>query len=87
MQTLKRKEIVDGREYVIFYDPSFEFYEKYDVTGLISPIVCAHCLEVYDLTAVKTVHRFADCTVFRCPHCDQLVDDRQYKSIIDFKRI
>lgn len=37
---------------------------------------CNHCRGVYDLGSVEVIARYTDCSVWRCPHCDALVDDR-----------
>lgn len=46
------------------------------VGKMLSPVRCRHCATVYDLTAVVIVDRRADCSVWHCPGCQVLVDDR-----------
>jgi hypothetical protein len=43
---------------------------------MLSPVRCRHCGKVYDLTAVTVVDERADCSVWHCPGCQVLVDDR-----------
>jgi hypothetical protein len=52
--------------------------------GMIKPVQCNHCGEVYDLINTKVIHRYSDCTTFKTPCCDVLSDDRTYKSSPDF---
>ena len=49
---------------------------KVDTSGMLSPVRCNHCGEVYDLCAGKPVARYADCTVYITPCCNRQVDDR-----------
>lgn len=53
----------------------------------MAPVQCTHCSEIYDLTKVETVHRYADCTVFLTPCCRRTVDDRKWKSLPDFREM
>lgn len=46
------------------------------VAGMGSPVCCTFCGQVYDLQAVVVTQRYADCSMFRSPCCDRLVDDR-----------
>lgn len=64
----------------------FGTFSTFNIKGMISPVICS-CGKVYDLTTVKVVHRYADCTQFRTPCCKKLADDREYKSMPDFERI
>jgi len=54
---------------------------------MISPGRCSFCGGIYDLTMVKPIHRYADCTLYRTPCCNKLADDREWKSLADFRRI
>jgi hypothetical protein len=47
-----------------------------DVRGMTSPVRCARCRGVYDMGRVTIASRYVDCTTWRTPCCDQLVDDR-----------
>ncbi len=44
--------------------------------GMLAPVSCDFCGEVYDSAAVEVVARYADCSTWRSPCCDRLVDDR-----------
>lgn len=37
---------------------------------------CLHCGHVHDAANVTVVQRYTDCSVWRCPGCDVLIDDR-----------
>ena len=54
---------------------------------MISPVRCTYCGKVYDLADVETIARYADATVFRSPCCKRQVDDREWKSLPDFRRM
>lgn len=59
-----------------------------ELSKMISPVKCNHCGKVYDLTAAKVNHRFADCDQFTTPCCDyKFADTRTYKSFPDFTNI
>jgi len=57
-----------------------------ETKGMISPVVCTHCGEIYDLTEAKVIHRYSDCTLFTTPCCGRQADDRQWKGMPDFTR-
>lgn len=69
----------------------FVFPEDHaDTSGMRSPVRCTHCRGVYDLAAVKVTARYTDCSMWRSPCCDQLVDDRGetgWKSRADYVRL
>ncbi len=46
------------------------------VAGMGQPVRCGHCSRVYDLGKVTVVARYTDCSMWRCPGCSLLVDDR-----------
>lgn len=46
--------------------------------GMAHPAVCRHCAYLHDAGLSKTVHRYTDCSVWRCPRCETLIDDRPY---------
>lgn len=48
-----------------------------DVTGMMFPARCLHCSTVYDLGKVEVTARYTDCSMWRCPGCKILVDDRK----------
>lgn len=47
-----------------------------DVTGMRHPMRCRFCDKVHDASTVEVVHRYADCSTWRCPGCKVLIDDR-----------
>lgn len=47
-----------------------------NVEGMSQPVRCARCRGVYDLGTVQIVDRYLDCSTWRTPCCNQLVDDR-----------
>lgn len=54
------------------------------MTGRPIIVECRHCSGTYNLMAVETIARYADCTVFKAPCCGRTVDDRRWKSLPDF---
>lgn len=40
------------------------------------PARCRHCGNIHDAGKVEVVQRYADCSVWRCPNCTVLIDDR-----------
>jgi hypothetical protein len=40
------------------------------------PARCRHCGHLHDAGKVEVVQRYADCSVWRCPACKVLIDDR-----------
>jgi hypothetical protein len=42
-----------------------------------SPVKCSHCGKLYDLGTVEVVQRYLDCSMWHCPGCNLLVDDRK----------
>lgn len=44
--------------------------------GMSHPAVCRHCRHVHDAGQAATVQRYSDCSVWRCPNCKVLIDDR-----------
>jgi hypothetical protein len=47
-----------------------------DTTGMTSPARCTYCQHVYDLGKVTVTARYTDCSMWHCPGCKTLVDDR-----------
>ena len=43
---------------------------------MMMPVECRWCRHVHDAAKVTVVQRYADCSVWRCPGCNVLVDDR-----------
>lgn len=43
---------------------------------MLWPALCRHCNHLHDSGRVQVVQRYLDCTVWRCPRCDVLIDDR-----------
>lgn len=58
-----------------------------DVELMTSPVKCNYCGTTYDLTSVKVIHRYSDCTLFKTPCCDKMADDRKWKSLPDFQEV
>lgn len=40
------------------------------------PVRCRHCGHVHDAAKVQVVQRYSDCSVWHCPGCHVLIDDR-----------
>lgn len=40
------------------------------------PMQCLRCGHVHDASKVKVIGRYTDCSTWRCPQCDSLIDDR-----------
>lgn len=40
------------------------------------PARCRHCTHIHDAGKVEVVQRYTDCSVWRCPNCRVLIDDR-----------
>lgn len=47
-----------------------------DVSQMHAPVRCKWCGCVHDSGPVTVVARYSDCSVWRCPGCGVLVDDR-----------
>jgi len=47
-----------------------------DISEMFSPVRCAHCNGVYDLGKAEVTARYTDCSMWRSPCCNVLVDDR-----------
>lgn len=61
----------------IFGRPLHAVAEEYRTAGMTWPVRCARCHRgIYDLATVEVTARYADCSVWRTPCCDQTVDDR-----------
>jgi hypothetical protein len=61
-----------------------------NVSGMMSPVRCTHCGKVYDRCKVEVVARYAVISVWHCPGCNLLVDDRGetvWKSRSDYVRL
>lgn len=58
-----------------------------NTAGMLVPVRCNFCSQVYDLTKGKPIQRYADCTVFTTPCCNRRADDRSWKSLPDFERL
>lgn len=78
-------------EWTIGRDGRFVFPEDHaDISGMRIPVRCAHCQGVYDLATVTVTGRYTDCSMWRSPCCDLLVDDRGetgWKSRADYARL
>ena len=60
------------------YDIDGTCHEIPDTKGMLVPVRCNRCGQVYDLTKGKPVARYSDCTVFITPCCKLQVDDRNW---------
>ena len=47
-----------------------------DTSGMSYPMRCSRCREVHDASKATVIQRYSDCTVWRCPGCGILGDDR-----------
>lgn len=47
-----------------------------DVSSMLAPVRCKRCACVHDSGPIEVVQRYSDCSVWRCPGCGVLVDDR-----------
>ena len=47
------------------------------IADMRSPVRCCHCHRIYDLGRVEIVGHYTDCSMWRCPGCHILCDDRQ----------
>lgn len=62
--------------------------KKADLSGMIFPVKCNHCGQIYDLTTAKVNHRYSDCSQFTTPCCGyEFADTRTWKSFPDYKEI
>lgn len=58
-----------------------------EVKKMRAPARCMHCRKIFDLAKVKTIGRYADCTVFRTPCCNVQADDRTWVSSPDIQKL
>lgn len=79
--------IEDGKYYEVYSNGIFVEIGSLNINDMISPVTCSHCRKIYDLCDVKVVARYSDCTQFKTPCCDVMSDDREWKSLPDFKKI
>jgi predicted Zn-ribbon and HTH transcriptional regulator len=47
-----------------------------DTSGMFAPGRCKRCGHVHDSGPVTVVARYSDCSVWHCPSCNSLIDDR-----------
>lgn len=47
-----------------------------DVAAMTYPMRCARCRKVHDAAKVEVLGRYTDCSTWRCPNCNALIDDR-----------
>jgi hypothetical protein len=47
-----------------------------DAREMSYPAICRHCHHLHDAGKAETVQRYVDCSVWRCPRCKVLIDDR-----------
>jgi hypothetical protein len=66
------------------YRTTFRWFGHYgysrdipDTEGMTFPVRCRHCSRVYDLGKVEVVARYTDCSMWHCPGCKILADDRK----------
>jgi len=48
------------------------------VAGMLAPVECGWCHQVYDSANVEVVSRYTDCSVWKAPCCGVIADDRQF---------
>jgi hypothetical protein len=48
-----------------------------ELRGMHQPVRCRHCGGVYDLGTVEVIQRYADCSVWITPCCNNTHDDRR----------
>lgn len=54
------------------------------------PVRCTWCSGTYDLATVEVTARYTDCSMWRAPCCNRLVDDRGdtgWKSRKDYEHL
>lgn len=56
-------------------DQSGRIRRTEDVEGMIFPVRC-RCGNVHDGAKATVVQRYSDCSVWKCPGCGVLIDDR-----------
>jgi hypothetical protein len=47
-----------------------------DTSEMSYPMRCKWCAGVHDAGSVQVVQRYSDCSVWKCPNCGILGDDR-----------
>lgn len=59
-----------------------------DVSAMTIPVRCLRCSSgIYDLATVEVTARYTDCSMWKTPCCDVLVDDRTWTGRPDFNRL
>lgn len=66
---------MNGR-YIGEHDEWLEVPDPVNTSGMWWPVSCRHCGHVHDAGKVTVVQRYSDCSTWRCPGCDTLIDDR-----------
>lgn len=51
------------------------------------PMRCKRCGNVHDASKVEVIQRYADCSVWACPHCKTVGDDRPLSWGGTFERV
>ena len=62
----------------------------HQINDMSSPVRCTHCSGIYDLGKVEVTARYADCSMWKSPCCNRLVDDRGdtgWKPFKDYHRL
>lgn len=49
---------------------------KSDIEEMDHPMRCTRCGLTHDAAKVTVVQRYSDCSVWKCPGCKALIDDR-----------
>lgn len=57
-------------------DRYVDFIERQQIAEMMFPVRCAYCHTVYDTANVTVTARYADCSMWKSPCCNRLVDDR-----------
>ena len=47
-----------------------------NISDMFNPVRCTCCGNVYDLGKVEVTARYTDCSVWKAPCCQRVVDDR-----------
>lgn len=49
-----------------------------EIADMLWPALCRHCNYLHDAGRIETAQRYSDCSVWRCPNCAVLIDDRPH---------
>jgi len=64
------------RQFMYGDDGDIFYRRSVDISEMMIPVRCLRCHDgIYDLTKVEVTARYIDCSMWKTPCCDQLVDD------------